>query len=93
MTNNLIAPDIYEKFMVMVSKMNEMKQSSYNPGDQSVLYMYSRYKQAMNGNVSGSRPNGFLHPINRKKWDAWNELRGMSSQQAMVEYIQYGTRL
>lgn len=93
MTSNAIGPDVYAKFMEMVSRMNDMKQSSYNPGDQAVLYMYARYKQAMQGDVIGARPNGFLHPIARKKWDAWNELRGMSSQQAMIQYIQYGTRL
>lgn len=77
----------------MVTAMNKMKEKSYNPGNASLLYMYARYKQATRGDVTGPRPNGFMKTMERRKWDAWNELRGMSAVQAMNEYVVYGKEI
>ena len=38
------------------------------------------------GDVDGKRP-GFADMVGRAKWDAWNDLKGKSSDEAMQEYV------
>ena len=81
-----------QQFCLAVERVDEMKRF-YNPGQQAALYLYARYRQARDGDVLSERPSGFLHPIRRQKWDAWNTVRGMPSEQAMREYIDYVKKL
>ena len=50
------------------------------------LYLYSHFKQATQGDVSGSQPWA-VQVEARAKWDAWNKLKGMSKEEAMQKYI------
>jgi acyl-CoA-binding protein len=50
------------------------------------LKFYALYKQAMNEDISYSRPSLF-HPVAVKKWNAWHQLLGMSKEEAMLRYI------
>ena len=96
-TNNVEIPvdivDLERAFAAMVDRIDSMKAASYNPGEQAGLYMYARYHQALGGDVTSARPGGLLHPFERKKWDARNEIKGMSSAMAMQQYIDYGKKL
>jgi acyl-CoA-binding protein len=56
------------------------------PDNQTMLKMYALYKQATNGDVSGTRP-GFTDMVGRAKWDAWNEIKGTSGEDAMKQYV------
>ena len=56
------------------------------PDNQTMLKMYALYKQATNGDVSGTRP-GFTDMVGRAKWDAWNEIKGTSGDDAMKQYV------
>jgi len=56
------------------------------PDNQTLLQIYSLYKQATSGDVEGKRP-GFTDMVGRAKWDAWNELKGKSNDAAMQEYV------
>ncbi|WFD43701.1 acyl-CoA-binding protein (ACBP)/diazepam binding inhibitor (DBI)/endozepine (EP) [Malassezia psittaci] len=51
------------------------------------LKVYALYKQATTGDVNTSRP-GMLDMTGRYKWDAWNKLKGKSSEDAKKEYVQ-----
>lgn len=62
------------------------KQLSQRPDNTTLLKIYGLYKQAMAGDVEGPRPN-FADMVGRAKWDAWNELKGMSAEDAMREYV------
>lgn len=64
----------------------ESKQLPAKPDNQTLLKIYSLYKQATSGDVQGARP-GFSDFVNRAKWDAWSELKGRSNEQAMSDYI------
>ena len=64
----------------------ESKQLPEKPDNMTLLKIYSLYKQATEGDVEGKRP-GFTDMVGRAKWDAWNELKGTSSEQAMQDYI------
>lgn len=56
------------------------------PDNATLLKIYALYKQATAGDVEGKRP-GFTDMVGRAKWDAWNEVKGTSSDDAMQSYI------
>ena len=56
------------------------------PDNMTLLKIYALYKQASAGDVDGKRP-GFSDMVGRAKWDAWNEVKGKSGDEAMQEYI------
>jgi diazepam-binding inhibitor (GABA receptor modulator, acyl-CoA-binding protein) len=56
------------------------------PDNMTLLKIYALYKQASSGDVDGKRP-GFTDMVGRAKWDAWNEVKGKSSDEAMQEYV------
>ncbi len=62
------------------------------PGNQDLLALYSLYKQATEGDVSGKRP-GVFDLRGRAKYDAWATIRGKSAEDAMAEYVALVERL
>ena len=56
------------------------------PSNENLLLLYSYYKQASNGDVSGKRP-GFTNMVGRAKYDAWSKLKGTSQDEAMQAYV------
>jgi diazepam-binding inhibitor (GABA receptor modulator, acyl-CoA-binding protein) len=64
----------------------ESKQLPEKPDNMTLLKIYALYKQASAGDVDGKRP-GFTDMVGRAKWDAWNELKGKSADDAMTEYV------
>ena len=64
----------------------EVKLLSSSPSNEDKLKLYGLYKQANNGNCTGSRP-GYFYPVEQKKWDAWNKNKGLSEADAQVQYI------
>jgi acyl-CoA-binding protein len=56
------------------------------PDNMTLLKIYALYKQASSGDVDGKRP-GFTDMVGRAKWDAWNEVKGKSGDEAMQEYV------
>ena len=62
------------------------------PGNRDLLALYSLYKQATEGDVSGKRP-GILDVRGRTKYDAWAAIRGKSAEDAMAEYVALVERL
>jgi diazepam-binding inhibitor (GABA receptor modulator, acyl-CoA-binding protein) len=56
------------------------------PDNMTLLKIYALYKQA-GGDAEGKRP-GFGDMVGRAKWDAWNALKGKSSDEAMREYVE-----
>jgi diazepam-binding inhibitor (GABA receptor modulating acyl-CoA-binding protein) len=56
------------------------------PDNHTMLKLYALYKQATVGDAAGGRPGAFDF-IRRAKFDAWSELMGISSKEAMQQYI------
>ena len=56
------------------------------PDNMTLLKIYALYKQATEGDVQDKRP-GFTDMVGRAKWDAWNELKGQSSDEARQAYV------
>jgi acyl-CoA-binding protein len=66
--------------------VSESKQLPEKPDNMTLLKIYALYKQASTGDVDGKRP-GFTDMVDRAKWDAWNGLKGTSTDDAMQDYI------
>jgi acyl-CoA-binding protein len=64
----------------------DSKQLPEKPDNATLLQIYALYKQASAGDVDDKRP-GFTDMVGRAKWDAWNEQKGKSSDDAMQEYV------
>ena len=55
------------------------------PDNDTLLALYSLFKQATEGDVQGKRP-GFTDMVGRAKYDAWSKLKGMSADDAKAQY-------
>ena len=59
---------------------------SKRPDNDTLLKLYSLYKQATTGDVQGKRP-GFTNPVGRVKYDAWKKIKGLGQEDAMQQYV------
>ena len=75
--------NLHEQFKQAVI---ESKQLPEKPSNDILLNIYSLYKQATQGDISGEKPNGFDF-INLAKYNAWESIKGKNSEEAMQEYI------
>jgi len=62
------------------------------PSNDTLLELYSLYKQATVGDVDGKRP-GMLDLKGRAKFDAWAGRKGTSKDAAMQQYVTLVNRL
>ena len=65
---------------------------SKRPSNDQLLDLYGLYKQATEGDVSGSRP-GMLDLKGRAKFDAWAGRKGTAKDDAMKKYVALVDRL
>jgi acyl-CoA-binding protein len=66
--------------------VTDSKNLAERPDNPTLLKIYGLYKQASEGDNAGTRP-GFTDMVGRMKFDAWAELKGKASEEAMQEYI------
>ena len=72
--------------------VDKTKNFSKRPDNQELLEMYALFKQATDGDISGDRPGGFDFKA-IAKFDAWQEQKGKSKEQAMTDYVTLVNRL
>ncbi len=75
--------DLHTAFTDAIAASKELTQ---RPDNATLLKLYALYKQASAGDAQGERP-GFSDMVGRAKWDAWNEIKGLSADDAMQQYI------
>jgi diazepam-binding inhibitor (GABA receptor modulating acyl-CoA-binding protein) len=78
-----------DRFSRAQERVNKL---SRRPSDLQLLELYSLYKQASVGDVSGNRPGGFDFK-GRAKWDSWKQREGLSREEAMRRYVDLVGRL
>jgi diazepam-binding inhibitor (GABA receptor modulator, acyl-CoA-binding protein) len=66
--------------------MADSKNLSERPDNATLLKIYSLYKQGSTGDNTEKKP-GFSDMVGRAKWDAWNSLKGTSTDDAMQQYV------
>lgn len=59
---------------------------SKKPDNDTLLKLYSLYKQGSTGDATGKRP-GLTDFKGRAKYDAWAKLQGTSQDKAKQDYI------
>jgi len=74
--------EIEKIFNSYVSKVKALK----NINDSDKLFLYAHYKQVLNGNNINSKPSIF-NRIEMAKWKAWNDVKDVSKNDAMKNYI------
>lgn len=62
------------------------------PSNDTLLELYSLYKQGTVGDVEGKRP-GMLDLKGRAKYDAWAGRKGLTKDAAMQQYVALVNRL
>jgi len=75
--------DIEKQFKAAQADVQNLAE---RPDNETLLELYSFYKQATDGDVSGSKPGAFDFKA-RAKYDAWEARQGMDQQAAMLAYI------
>jgi diazepam-binding inhibitor (GABA receptor modulator, acyl-CoA-binding protein) len=66
--------------------MADSKNLAERPDNATLLKIYSLYKQGSVGDNTEKKP-GFGDMVGRAKWDAWNSLKGTSTDDAMQQYV------
>uniref|UniRef100_M4B440 ACB domain-containing protein n=1 Tax=Hyaloperonospora arabidopsidis (strain Emoy2) TaxID=559515 RepID=M4B440_HYAAE len=63
-----------------------VKTFSKNPTNDEKLALYANYKQATVGDNTTPAP-GMFDLTGKAKWNAWNEKKGVSKEDAMKAYV------
>ncbi|HEY8399061.1 MAG TPA: acyl-CoA-binding protein [Flavihumibacter sp.] len=64
----------------------DSKNLNERPSNETLLQLYSLYKQATEGDVKGDAPNMFDF-VAKAKYEAWAALQGKTKEEAQQEYI------
>lgn len=69
------------------------KTLSERPSNETLLQLYSLYKQASDGDVDGDAPSNPFDFVAKAKYEAWESLKGVSKEKAMHDYIELVKKL
>ena len=69
-----------------MSAQADVQKLSERPDNDTLLELYSFYKQATEGDVNGDKPGAFDFKA-RAKYDAWEARKGMKREVAMKAYV------
>ncbi len=84
-----MSDDLKARFEAAVKESTQLPE---RPGNDTLLQIYSLYKQATEGDVKGEKP-GFFDFKAMAKYEAWEKLKGMSSEKATQDYVDLIERL
>lgn len=65
----------------------ESKTLTEKPSNETLLQLYSLYKQGSIGDVNTDAPANPFDFVGKAKYDAWASLKGKPPEEAMAEYI------
>ena len=82
--------DIKQQFEEAVS---ESKSLSEKPSNDTLLQLYSLYKQATEGDVNIDPPANPFDFVAKAKYENWTRLKGKSKTEAMNEYVELVRKL
>ena len=80
---------IEEKFEIAVFAIRSFKKKLDN---EDILQLYAFFKQVREGNIAFERPS-ILNMQGRAMWGAWNKVKKMSKEKAMINYIKIAYRI
>jgi diazepam-binding inhibitor (GABA receptor modulator, acyl-CoA-binding protein) len=65
----------------------DSKNLSAKPDNETLLQLYSLYKQSTEGDVNGEAPTNPFDFVAKAKYQAWEALKGKTKEGAMGEYV------
>lgn len=71
----------------------DSKNLAERPSNDTLLQLYSLYKQATEGDVTNDPPSNPFDFVNKAKYEAWAALKGKSKEAAMKEYTDLVNKL
>ncbi len=83
----MISKEIFEQAVA------ESKQLTSRPDNNTLLMLYSLYKQATEGDVAGDGPSNPFDFVAKAKHNAWEKLKGTSADDAMQQYVDIVAKL
>ncbi|QIZ76621.1 acyl-CoA-binding protein [Ferrimonas lipolytica] len=81
--------DIHQQFEQAQEQLNTL---TTRPNNDMLLSLYSLFKQASEGDCTGTRPSAFSM-AKFAKFTAWEKQAGRSAEECMEEYIDLVKRL
>ncbi|SHN18323.1 acyl-CoA-binding protein [Chitinophaga sp. CF418] len=69
------------------------KTLSQKPDNETLLQLYSLYKQGTEGDVNMDPPSNLFDFVAKAKYEAWQKLKGKSKEDAQQEYVALVARL
>lgn len=69
------------------------KMLAERPDNETLLKLYSLYKQATEGDNTGDAPSNPFDFVAKAKHNAWESLKGLTKESAMQQYIDIVAKL
>jgi diazepam-binding inhibitor (GABA receptor modulator, acyl-CoA-binding protein) len=73
--------------------VTESRTLTDKPSNETLLQLYSLYKQGTEGDVNTDPPANPFDFVGKAKYEAWSGLKGKTKEEAMQEYINLVDRL
>jgi diazepam-binding inhibitor (GABA receptor modulator, acyl-CoA-binding protein) len=86
----MVVADLTQQFE---QATEDSKNFSERPSNESLLQLYSLYKQATIGDVNTEPPGNPFDFVAKAKYDAWTGLKGKAKEAASQEYINLVNKL
>ena len=67
--------------------VKERKELPSKPSKETLLKLYSLYKQGTEGDVNTEPPANPFDFVNKAKHEAWSSVKGKTKDDAMKEYV------
>ncbi|MGB3006693.1 MAG: acyl-CoA-binding protein [Chitinophagaceae bacterium] len=71
----------------------DSKNLAERPNNETLLQLYSLYKQGSVGDVDTDPPSNPFDFVGKAKYEAWTALKGKSTTDAMTEYVELINKL
>jgi acyl-CoA-binding protein len=65
----------------------DSKNLAAKPDNETLLQLYSLYKQSSEGDINTEAPSNPFDFVARAKYNAWEALKGKTKETAMEEYV------
>ena len=76
--------ELTDQFKQAVSESTNLPEK---PGNETLLQLYSLFKQGSIGDVNTDPPSNLFDFVAKAKYEAWAALKGKSNEEAMKEYV------
>ena len=82
--------DLQQQFEEAATASKTLNQK---PDNNTLLQLYSLYKQAIEGDVNTDAPPNPFDFVNKAKHEAWSSLKGQTKEEAKQKYVKLVERL